>query len=496
VNPAGSGIGGGGFLLYAPPKEKQVYALDFRERAPSSATKDMFLLPGLPANSSREGGLAVGVPGEVAGCAEAVKRWGKLPLALVLTPAIVLARDGFRVGTHLAKSLRVKKTELRRWPQFNLVFAAGGEPLEEGVLLRRPRLARALEAIAREGADVFYRGWIAEDIVESVAKAGGILRREDLAAYRPTLRKVLTMHWGPYELSLMPPPSSGGIAFVQTLQILEALEIVRFLNDQGLSTHYLVEAFKHAFADRARFLGDADFVKVPTAYLMSKAYAKALAKRVDAKKTQSIASYGSKEIPPVAGHQDGGTSHLSVIDAMGGAVALTSTINTSFGSYVITSRSGILLNNQMDDFSAQPGKANAFGLLQSERNAIAPHKRPLSSMTPLIVKRDGFPVLSVGASGGPTIITGTFQVFWDILVRGDDPAKAVAAPRIHHQWSPPWLFVEKGFPAPLQEALRQRKHHLFVVGSGFTAVQAVYRTPDGRKIAASDPRKYGEPAAY
>ena len=497
VSPAGSGIGGGGFLMYLRHgKDQKAHVLDFRETAPASAHAKMYTQPGLPQNASREGGLAVGVPGEVAGCAQAVRLWGKLSLAQVLMPAIHLAKAGFPVGPHLARGLAAHRTQLRRWPRLNLIYAAGGEPLQQGTRLKRPRLAKTLEAIAQHGPDVFYRGWIAQDIVETVRRNGGILTLQDLANYRPKQRTALHTRWQGYDIFLMPPPSSGGITMLQTLQILQRFPIKTWLADPSGDYHTLTEALKHSFADRARYLGDTDFVQVPLAYLRSPTYAKSLAARIQKNAVLPWRSYGSPKLPPSAAHRDGGTSHISVIDANGNAVALTTTINTSFGSQVVTERSGILLNNQMDDFSTDPGKPNAFGLIQGAANAVAPHKRPLSSMSPTLVARNGQPVLSIGASGGPTIITGTLQALLHILLAGKDPAYAVSAPRIHHQWFPPLLFMEKSFSDDIIGALRARQHTVHLWPQGYTAVQAVFVNAHHQRIAASDPRKFGIPAAY
>ncbi|MCB9639408.1 MAG: gamma-glutamyltransferase [Myxococcales bacterium] len=497
VNPAGSGIGGGGFMMYLPEgKGKKAKVLDFRETAPRSAHAKMYLQQGLPRFASREGGLAVGVPGEVAGCATAVRRWGKLSLEQVLMPAIHLARQGFPVGSHLARTLKSQRQHLRRWPGLNLIFAAGGEPLAKGDVLRRPALARALQDIAKFGPKVFYRGWIARDIVATVRRNGGILTMQDLASYQAKERAPLQVQWKGYDVFLMPPPSSGGITMLQTLQILDHFPMKQLARRPSSYLHLLTEALKHAFADRARFLGDTDFVKVPLAYLQDPAYAKRLAARIKKDNVLPLDQYGTKKIPPHASHRGGGTSHISVIDADGNAVALTTTINTSFGSRVVAEKSGIILNNQMDDFAANPGKPNAFGLMQGFSNAVAPLKRPLSSMSPTIVSRDGKAVLSVGASGGPTIITGTLQVLLDILLLGKDPAWSVAAPRLHHQWFPPLLFMESAFSQDVIGALRSLHHRIKVWPQGFTAVQAVFVNGTGNRVAVSDPRKHGTPAAY
>jgi gamma-glutamyltranspeptidase/glutathione hydrolase len=445
VQPSASGLGGGGFAVVVDAKGGRG-VLDFREVAPAAATPDMFA-----AARSDEGGLAVAVPSEGLGLAELHRRYGRLPLARLAAPAIALARDGFAVGAHLEKMLLAQ-------PQMRAIFVDGS---------RRPALGDAIAAWADTGGEAMRTGWVARDFVDAARAAGGVLTMEDLAAYRVKERAPLVGEWNGYTVVTMPPPSSGGIALLQML-------------GAGATTpHCEVEAAKHAMADRAAHGGDPDFVAVDTAALL----AKAPAIRADCGPlTHPPDHYGA-----VAPAVDAGTQHISVMDGEGMAVALTTTVNTSFGSGVIAPKSGIVLNDQMDDFATKPGQPNAFGLVQGEQNAVAPGKRPLSSMAPTVFVKDGRPAMAIGASGGPTIITGTYQVARAILEKGLTPEQADAAPRWHHQWLPNVVMVEEAFDtAPFVQA----GHDIKVMPS-FTAVQVVVRTATGFD-AASEPRKGGK----
>jgi len=503
VNPAGSGVGGGGFMLVrkaCQPGAKCAgvpVVIDFREVAPAAASRDMYLKKDLRPDASRLGGLAVGVPGEVKGCAEAVKRFGKLPLAKVLAPAMALARDGFPVGAHLAKSIKGKKKKLARFPALAKIFAPGGKPLKVGQRMTRPGLARTLAAVAKEGPKVFYEGWIAREIIKAVKAKGGVMTAADLKAYKVKDRPSLHINYRGHTVWTMPPPSSGGVAIIQVLNILSRYPLKRMGHNSSLYLHHLTEAIKHAFADRARHLGDPDFVKVPVARLTSKKYADELAGRILGF-TQESERYGSPVKPArVAGEDKPGTSHLSVVDSDGNAVAMTTTINTGFGSMVVAGKSGVILNNEMDDFAARPGKPNAFGLIQGEGNAVAPGKRPLSSMSPTLVTRGGKLVMAAGASGGPTIITGTLQALINRVDFGLDAVACVSRARVHHQWMPDRLVVESELPRDVRFNLAGRGHLVRPTSHPFTAVQVVVKDlKDGLLYGASDPRKMGAPAGY
>jgi len=494
VNPAGSGIGGGGFMMILPAKGTAPVVLDFRETAPAGASRDMYLKAG--PDASRLGGLAIAVPGEVLGCAEAVKRHGKLKLARVLAPAIQLAARGFVVGGHLARSSREAARQITaRSADLARMFLPGGKPVVAGQRMQRPRLARSLRAIAAGGPAVFYGGWIARDLAQAARDAGGLMTLQDLQRYSIKLRAALVGRYRGHTVFTMPPPSSGGVTLLETLNILEPHKLKKLGHNSSAHLHLVVEALKHAFADRARHLGDPDFVKVPVQYLTSRVYAEALNRRIG-ERVRAIASYGSTTVPQAPSATSGGTSHISVVDREGMAVAMTTTINTTFGSMVVGKQSGIILNNEMDDFAARPGKPNAFGLVQGEQNAVAPGKRPLSSMSPTIVTRDGKLVLVLGASGGPTIITSTLQALSNVVDFGLEARDAVCRSRVHHQWMPDRVVVEGDLPRDVLDGLRRRGQRVKLRRHPFTAVQIVVLDAQGLRHPASDPRKLGAPAGY
>lgn len=445
VQAAGSGLGGGGFAVVVDPTGIAT-TLDFREVAPGAATRDMFA-----SASAQTGGLAVAVPSEGIGLAELHRRFGRVPLATIAAPAIAQARDGFEPGKHLLAALE-------RIPTMRAAYDEGW---------RRPRLAEALGAWVDTKGEAFRTGWVAQDFVDAARGAGGVLAMEDLARYEVKERPPIVGAWRDLTVVTMGPPSSGGIALLQMLAV------------GADDVHCEVEAAKHAMADRAAHGGDPDFVEVDVPGLLARAPAIA----ADCGPTTfSPDHYGT-----IAPRVDAGTQHISVMDADGMAVALTTTINTSFGAELIAPRSGIVLNDEMDDFATKPGKPNAFGLVQGEQNAVAPGKRPLSSMAPTVVL-DGQkrPVMAIGASGGPTIITATYQVARGVLDRGLTPAQAVAAPRWHHQWLPDRVDVEEGFDATRLE----QAGHVLNPKEPFSAVQVVVRTGTGFE-AASEPRKGG-----
>ena len=438
VNPSSCGIGGGGFMLIYLGQSGRAVALDYRETAPAAATRDMFIRNGhaVPALSLR-GGLAVAVPGEVAGLAEALRRYGTLPLSTVMQPAIRYARDGFAVEKHLAEEIADTSAGLRADPVLARNFLhPDGSPLRAGETVREPELAATLQRVADGGPDAFYHGAVAERIARSVHAAGGVLSEGDLAAYRPQWRLPLWGEHGDAQVITMPPPSSGGGVLLEILGILRHDDLGRLGRNSPQYVHLVAEAMQHAFADRAQFYGDPDFVRVPLAELLAPANTAALRRRISPTRTLEPGAYGSRIGGHAAAAADAGTSHFSVMDAEGNAVACTTTINTAFGSMVVAGDTGIILNNEMDDFSAQPGAPNVYGLIGNEANAIAPRKRPLSSMTPSIVTRGGQAILALGGSGGPLIISATTEVLLDVLDFDMDAATAVAAPRFHDQWTP------------------------------------------------------------
>jgi gamma-glutamyltranspeptidase/glutathione hydrolase len=495
VSPSSCGIGGGGFMLIYLAREHKTVGLDYREMAPAGASRDMFLRDGQAVPElSRRGGLAIAVPGEVAGLALAQRTYGTLPLAVVMEPAIRYARDGFTIGAHLAKAIAASRDGLRTDPLLaRVLLRRDGTPRRAGQTLVQPELARTLQAIAKQGPDVFYRGEIAAEIARHVQTAGGVLNEADLANYKPLWRQPLRGRYLDYEVVSMPPPSSGGGVLLEALGILADDNLRALGHNTPTAAHLLAETMKHVFADRAAFYGDPDFVDVPLQQLLAPANMLALRKRISSTRTFEQSSYGTA---PTAARavDDHGTSHLSVMDAAGNAVACTTTINTEFGAFVAVGDTGIILNNEMDDFAAQPGAPNVYGLVGTAANAVAPGKRPLSSMTPTIVTHDGTAVLALGGSGGPLIISNTLQVLLNILAYHNDATKAVAAPRLHHQWVPPVLFVEPGMPKATRQALARNGHTVKEVAA-MAAIQAVRRDGDLFEGAA-DPRKGGEAVGW
>ena len=499
VHPDSSGIGGGGFALIYLPKEKKSFALDFRERAPAAITPALYTKNGkLDPELSKHGGLAVGVPGEVRGLSEMVRRWGKLPFARCVDAAQKLAAKGFPVSWRLAQSLAaIDRKAAGADPKFTEIFAT--KTRAEGDLWRRPDLAATLGKLRSGGADAFYKGALANEIVKAVRAAGGVMDAADLAGYTATDRAPLATDYRGLHVFSMPPSSSGGVALIEALGILAAYyptqaDLQRDGRESSAYLHVLAEAFKHAFADRARFLGDTDFVRVDLAHLTSPVYQAELARRIKPDGVLPRDAYGTLGSPP-APRRDGGTTHLSVIDADGNAVALTSTVNLGFGAHLVAGKTGILLNDQMDDFSLEPGVPNAFGLIGNEQNAVAPRKRPLSSMTPTIaVDGQGQVRVVVGAAGGPTIITATTQVFLNVVDWKLDAQAAISAPRIHDQWFPDVMGIEADIPRDVVDGLTRRGQKIKEFPHIGT-VNLLVRTDKGIE-AGAEPRSPSAPAGY
>lgn len=522
VQPAGSGLGGGGFLVFRR-SDGTVRVLDFREVAPKAARPDMFVDAktgeAVP-ERSRHGGLAIGVPGEAAGFATALRELGSLPADQVVAPALRLARDGFPVGRHLARSAANVVPKLRAGHPLRAILAPGGAPLSPGELWRRPELGTTLATLGRDGFAAFYRldpGAIGDEIVRATAAEGGVLVAEDLRQYKPAWRNALSGRYRGWQVITAPPPA-GGITALETLQILNARPPLRDGPGASSTLHEIVESFKHAFADRARYHGDPAFDKVPTEELSSAAYAAGRAATIRPDRVLPAAEYGRPTGgTPLQAPRDHGTTHLCVIDKDGNAAALTTTVNLSFGAHVIAGRTGVLLNNQMDDFAAQSNRPNAFGLVGTGANSVAAGKRPASSMTPLIAVAPDGTVLCVGGSGGPTIVTGVVQTVINVVDFHMPIEAAIASPRVHAQYIPNSVLVEPEVPADVRTALQARGHKLIVTPAALeTAVQGVlWRPPASRPqpevttpipvaddraaeprgfSAASDPRKGGVPA--
>lgn len=492
-----TGLGGGGFLLARVAKTNKVIALDFRETAPKGATPEYFAeratkTPNGP-NASIYGGGAVCTPALMAGLSEINNRYGTRPLDQLARGAIELAENGFTVDEHFLHARDEAKKTFEKWPELKRDGARlhdwlFHDDLKVGDHLKNPALARGLKEIAELGGRAFYEGPIADDILRASQSTGGLLTRDDLAKYQIKEREPLLGFFGNYDIYTMPPPSSGGIAMLETINIVESAGL-RLDLPPPLFPHLLVEAFKHAFADRAKFLGDPDFCEVP-ARLVNKAYASFLCARIRPGSAGSSEGYGGDPPPK----EDKGTSHFCIADKEGNIVAMTETINAGFGSFVVSEEFGILLNNQMDDFLTVRGEANLYGLKQSDNNLVAPGKRPLSSMTPTIVMLKDKPVLTLGGSGGPRIITAVTQVLLHTLQFRRPLPDAVAAVRLHHQWMPDEIYFDRKPSDKLFELLSQLGHKLSEERKE-AAVQAIQFLEDGTLVGVSDPRKGGAPVA-
>ncbi len=487
VDQSASGLGGGGFMVMYQAKEKKAHALDFRETAPAAANREQYVKNGKPVPSlSLTGALAVAVPGEVAGLAEAQKRFGTMPLPAVMAPAIQLATEGFTPQVRLRYALERQLQNIRKNPELARVLLAKDELPSEPI--RQRELAESLKAIADQGPKVFYEGWIGQAIAERIKKDGGTLTQDDLKNYKPVWREPIIGRYRKWTVLTMPPPSSGGIAVIESLNVLEHYRLGSMPHNSAAYLHLVAESLKHAFADRAQYLGDPDFVQVPTARLTSKDYADWVRSKISKAKTFAPKYYGLAAYNA----EKGGTTHLSVVDKAGNAVAMTLTINTQFGSKILVGETGIVLNNEMDDFAIHPGGANVFGLVGNDANSLQPKKRPLSSMAPTIILENDRPVLVVGAAGGPRIISATLQTILNVLDFRMPLKKALAAPRIHHQWMPDELAVESAIP-PLTRKSLEKLGHKVPEKNSLGLAEAV-GVKAGKAVAQPDPRRE-EPAA-
>ena len=487
VDGHNSGIGGGCFFVIHAA-DGTVTCIDGREMAPARASRDMYVVKGrLEDEASKTGALASGVPGYLKACAAAQAKHGRLKLADVLLPAAEIAEKGFPLDAVYARKLAATAAKLARFPASAAIFLKEGKPLEKGQLLIQTDLAQTYRAVAQNGIGWFYGGEFARKTAEWMQANGGIMTVEDFAGYKAPERAAIRSKYRGYDLITMPPPSSGGVHVAQILNILEHFPIRHFRASSRV--HVMTEAMKLAFADRAYWLGDPDFAPVPRG-LVAPAYAAELAKKIDLDHSTAVPSHN---MPP---HWEGDvfgkhTTFLCTADAEGNWVALNQTINTAFGSKVVIPGTGVLLNDEMDDFAVQPGIPNAFKLVGAEANAIAPGKRPLSSMSPTIVLKDGKPVIVTGAAGGPTIITQALLLLTHIIDDGMHPAEALAQPRFHHQWNPDELKIEKAFGAETLSQVRAFGHKL-AESESFGACQAISFDMEKKLFfPAHDPRVPG-----
>lgn len=487
THPQAGNLGGGGFMLLRTASGNTT-SIDFREMAPVRASRDMFLDNAGNADSKKSltSHLASGVPGTVAGFSLASQKYGTLPLSTLIQPALTLARKGIVVNESLADDLNVygKEVLLAHPNSKAIFFKADGTPYRKGEKLVQRNLARSLELIAQQGPDAFYKGKIADEIAGEMQQHGGLISKADLANYQAIERKPISGTYRGYQVFSMPPPSSGGIHIVQILNILENFDLAKMGSGSADAMQVMAEAEKYAYADRSEYLGDPAFVKVPWQALTSKAYASSLAKQIDLAKARPSAEIKPGKLAPYESNQ---TTHFSVVDKDGNAVAVTYTLNTNFGSGIVAGNSGILLNNEMDDFSAKPGTPNVYGLVGGEANAVQPYKRPLSSMSPTIIAKDGKTWLVTGSPGGSRIITTVLQMVVNSIDFGMNVAEATSAPRFHHQWLPDQLRVEKGFSPDTLKLLSEKGQNVKVM-SAMGSTQSIMLGPDGMRYGASDPR--------
>jgi gamma-glutamyltranspeptidase/glutathione hydrolase len=492
--PRAGNIGGGGFMVIHLAHSNEDVAIDYRETAPAAATRDMFLGPdGKPDNAkSRDSALGIGVPGTVAGLALALEKYGsgKFTLAQLLKPSIELARDGFVLTDDMADTLPQWYRRLAKWPASAKVFShADGTSLGEGDKLVQADLAATLGAIAEQGPRGFYEGPVADKLAKAIHDAGGIMTTDDLKAYQAVIRTPVRGTYRGYDIVSMPLPSSGGVVLLETLNILEGFRLSDLEQGSPASLHLLIEAMKRGYADRARYLGDPAFINAPTNILLAKDYATKLRAEIDPEHATQ-ADKVAAALPPREGSN---TTHYSVVDSEGNAVSNTYTLNFSYGVGLVADGTGVLLNNELDDFTAAPGASNAFGLVGYEANLPGPGKRPLSSMSPTIVLKDGKVVLVTGSPGGSRIISTVLQVIVNVLDYHMDVAAAVAAPRLHHQWMPDEVKVEPGFPDETLAGLRARGHSV-AESMGYSSANSIFVTPNGL-LGAPDPRTHGAEAA-
>jgi gamma-glutamyltranspeptidase/glutathione hydrolase len=511
VYPEAGNIGGGGFLLFRRA-DGEVHFLDYREKAPAKATANMYLdsKGNVVPEASTIGALSIGVPGSVAGLAYAEEHWGKLGLKQVMAPAIRLAREGFVLGYQQARSFRDAK--LAKFPDSHRIFQRDGNYYQQGEVFKQPELAKTLERIA-ENPDDFYHGALARELAADIQRSGGLITADDLAQYEVKERQPIRGSYRGYDVISAPPPSSGGVALVEMLNILEGYDLAKQGNRSAASIHLTAEAFQRAFFDRAEFMGDPDFSKIPVAQLIDKRYGAAWRESISPQRATPAASlrrpsvfskldsYARSHPQPVSTAEPNHTTHYSVVDAEGNAVSVTTTLNDAFGSRVTAEGLGFLLNDEMDDFSSKPGVPNMYGLIQGPANAIGPGKRPLSAMTPTIVLKNGKLFLVLGSPGGPTIITTVADVLMGVVDYGLNIQQAVNAPRFHQQWMPDQINVEATGISPDTIGILQRMGHKVEVGiehsSYWGDAECIAVDPNtGELLGASDGRNRGEAVGY
>jgi gamma-glutamyltranspeptidase/glutathione hydrolase len=506
VHPAAGNIGGGGFMLLRLANG-ELHFLDYREKAPKAASRDMYLdakgqvIP----NASLVGYKAISVPGSVAGLVYAEQHWGKLGLQAVMQPAIKLAREGVQLTYEEAQSMHDK--ELGDFADSKRIFQRDGKYYEPGEIFRQPELARTLERIATKPDD-FYKGEMARELAAEVQRGGGLITAQDLAEYEVKERRPVRGSYRGYEIISAPPPSSGGITVMEALNILEGYDLSRLGNRSADAIHLTAEAFRRAFYDRAEFLGDPDFSQLPVSQLIDKKYATAWRDSLDplhagdSKELRRPSGFGELERPaamlhPFTGREPENTTHYSVVDPQGNAVAVTTTLNDGFGARVTAGKLGFLLNDEMDDFTSKPGVPNGYGLIQGEANAIAPGKRPLSAMAPTIVLKDGKLFLVLGSPGGPRIITTVANILMGVVDYGLDIQQAVNAPRFHHQWEPDVIFVEvAGISPDTIKLLEARGHKIRVQGYWSDGECIAVDPKTGDLLGAPDGRNGGKAVGY
>ncbi|MBA3972916.1 MAG: gamma-glutamyltransferase [Candidatus Solibacter sp.] len=491
THPSAGNIGGGGFLLARFADGRPTF-IDFREMAPASASRNMYIgKDGKPTRESVVGWRAAGVPGTVRGLEMAHQKYGRKQWAELVGPSVKLAAEGVTLSYAEARSMCGAKKLMGQFAESNRIFLKGGACFEAGEKLVQPELARVLERIARLGASDFYEGQTARMLAAEMKKNGGEITLEDLKGYKAVERQPLKGTRRGYEILTAPSPSSGGIGILQMAEMLEGTGYEKHGAGSAASTHMIAEVMRRYFADRARYLGDGDFVKLPVAGLLDAAYIARRRATIDAERAtpSDVVSAGAP-----AGAESAETTHFNVVDAEGNAVALTYTINGSYGSGVTPEGLGFLLNNEMDDFASQPGRPNMYGLVQGEANAIQPRKRPLSAMTPTVVSKDGKLFMVLGAPGGPRIISGVLQVMLNVLDFGMNVQQAVDQPRVHHQWRPDTLYLERGF-SPDTRALLEKRGHKLADTPSVASVEAIV-IGDGWLQGAQNGRSAGKAAGY